>query len=190
MWRAKVPIAADGNIEVGVERRVAELGGPDEWTCQMPTLSGFFGSAAHKRRSIDLVQRIGPAFYRLIELKVGSDTPLYALFELLGYGLTYLHARRHGHHGSGKHDVMDAKRLELLILAPDDWYRFRRRGAAQAHTFDLSWLSDSIGQAISALASPLQVQIRFERFEWIGDVSKAGADICRRLATTKVDGQN
>ena len=181
VWREVTPKAATGNIEVGVERQVAEIGGADEWTCQMSTWSGVIGPRTNRRCAIDLVQRIGPDAYRFIELKVGSDYPLYALFELLFYVLTYLHARRHGFGGSGRYDVMQAKHLELTVLAPEDWYGFRRRGQAQLHKFDHTWLVDSISAALAGLAHPLTIQIRFDRFAWANDVVSAGGDIRQRL---------
>lgn len=184
VWREVTPKAAPKNIEVGVERQVAEIGGADEWTCQMSTWSGVIGPRTNRRCAIDLVQRIGPDAYRFIELKVGSDTPLYALFELLFYVLTYLHARRHGFGGSGRHDVMRAKHLELTVLAPEDWYGFRRRGRAHPHTFDHIWLVDSISAALAGLAHPLTIQIRFDRFVWADNVVSAGEDIRQRLKST------
>lgn len=179
VWREVTPKAAPKNIEVGVERQVAEAGGADEWTCQMPTWSGIMGPRTHKRCAIDLVQRIGPDAYRIIELKVGSDTPLYALFELLFYAMTYLHARRNGYGGSGRYDVMQALHLELTVLAPEDWYCFKRKG--EPHTFDYTWLADSISAALAALADPLTVQIRFDRFDWADNVVSASEDIRQRL---------
>ena len=180
MWRETVPPAAEASLEVGVERLVAELSGPDKWTCQMPTLSGYLGAAANKRRSIDLVQRVSADRYRFIELKISSDNPVYAVFELLGYAVCYLHARRHGHQGSGKYSVLSATGLELVVLAPSEWYRFRRRTDEGFTQFDLVWLTRPLAEGLRAL-SRLDVEFRFESFVWTGDKAAAAADIHSRL---------
>ena len=56
----------------------------------MSTSSGLRPGVRDSRRSIDIVQHIQKDEYRFIELKVGSDQPLYAMFEVLGYRLLYL----------------------------------------------------------------------------------------------------
>ena len=93
VWRDKVPPHLTESREVVLERRLAQRSS-ERWTCQMSTSSGLRLGARDSRRSIDIVQFSQENEYRFIELKVGSDQPLYATFEVLGYGLLYLLAGR------------------------------------------------------------------------------------------------
>lgn len=124
-WRDHVPMS-NGPVtsEVSLERAIADSGGTDQWCCQMPTLSGYFGKHRYKRRSIDLVWQVpNTATYRFIELKVDSDDVLYATFELLSYALTYRLARRHlAVSATQRHHVLRAQACELVVLAPQHWY--------------------------------------------------------------------
>lgn len=181
MWRDTVPPASEASIEVGLERCVAEQGGREDWTCQMPTLSGYLGASASKRRSIDLVQRVATERYRFIELKIGSDNPVYAAFELLGYALTYLRVRQSGRASTGQHHVLAAKSLELVVLAPKEWYFYRRERGGQDTSVELGWLADSLASGMTEF-SGLDAQFRFESFTWAGDKADAAMDIHAKLA--------
>ena len=66
----------------------------EEWTNQMPTASGLVTSG-ERQRNIDLAHFRGMREFELIELKVESDTPLFAAIEILKNGITYLFSRRH-----------------------------------------------------------------------------------------------
>ena len=145
-WRATPP-KANGELEVALERRIAEMGEKARWTCQMPTASGLHGPNRDRRRSIDLVYRLGAKQYTFIELKCAADTPLYAVLEILGYGIAYLLARRHnaatGRLEGPQYHVLDARHVELAILGPDWWYGYRTRGGANKQ-YDLAPLLDCI----------------------------------------------
>jgi hypothetical protein len=88
--------------------------------------------------------------YRFIELKVGSAQPLYAMFEVLGYGLLYLLARQHGRRGEGKHDVMAARRIELVVLGPDNWFSYKESPGGSVSRFDFEWLQGRINEGLAA----------------------------------------
>ena len=86
--------------EVGLERAIINI--PRElwsdaldWVNQVPTASGLVDPSADGSRRIDLVHKCGDKEYEFIELKVGSDTPLYAAMEILKYGVLYIFAREH-----------------------------------------------------------------------------------------------
>ena len=71
----------------------------DTWSNQVPTSSGLV-EGADTHRNVDLVHDCGNGTYELIELKYGSadqnfgsNHPLYAAWEVVLYGLLYLHAR-------------------------------------------------------------------------------------------------
>ncbi len=85
-------VAHNRSPEVSFERALAEVGG-DHWANQVPTCSGLVGYRADGRRSIDLVERVWDRSFNLIELKIGSDTPLFAALEVLDYGVLYAFTR-------------------------------------------------------------------------------------------------
>jgi hypothetical protein len=116
----------------------------------MSTSSGLRLGVRDPRRSIDIVQRSQENEYRFIELKVGSDQPLYATFEVLGYGLLYLLARQHGRRGEGRHDVMAARRIELVVLGPDSWFGYKESRGGLASRFGFEWLQDRINEDLAA----------------------------------------
>jgi hypothetical protein len=86
--------------EVKLERELVKAG-RELWARQMATSSGIQGPRLNKRRAIDLVLRQDDDYYSFVELKIDGDNPVYALFELLAYGLAYLHARKNKWKGSG-----------------------------------------------------------------------------------------
>ena len=77
------------SAEVRVERAIAAAAvevGSKNWGNQVPVASGLIRGARDRRRAIDLVRRHTANHFELIELKIASDTPLYAATEVLGYG--------------------------------------------------------------------------------------------------------
>ena len=166
-WRYKEPGETDSK-EVLLERAIAKQD-KSRWACQMSTSSGVEGPYFHRRRAIDLVRRVGPRRYAFVELKIDSDNPLYAAFEILGYALAYLHARTQGRTGSGNHNVFDAERIELTILGPEKWYGFSERGTDKKLDEGLAWLTTVITDALNdfvkeRLTSAPVFTMRFRRF--------------------------
>lgn len=130
LWRSTITEYSESRTEVRLERKIVEVGGSHTWSFQMSTMSGVFGDRSHQRRAIDLVHKAGADEYALIELKVGSNNPVFAAFEVLGYGLAYCQARQHAdvHSSPSIYDVLRARRIRLVVLAPFDWYRFHLKG--------------------------------------------------------------
>lgn len=131
IWREKhaKPSARNVSQEVLLEHQIVGLGG-ERWTRQMSTASGVDTAPdgkrtrSNRRRAIDLVYDQGNSSFSFVELKVGSDSPIYALFEILGYGLAYWHARQEKlDHHSGASRLMQAKKIDLVVLGPASWYR-------------------------------------------------------------------
>ncbi len=171
VWRTEAPAYQTLSPEVAMEREIVAMDTNGQWTCQMSTASGVQGPSLHKRRAIDLVRRTGPDRYRFIELKVDSDNPLYATFEILGYGLAYLHARENHWKGAGPYDVMRASDVELVVLGPGDWYRYKTsRTAKQRLRYQLDWLTDTLNQGFSTLfGSTPRMVLSFDKFTDLGD---------------------
>lgn len=122
--------------EVLLEHEIVELGG-QRWTRQVSTASGVDKEAdgnrtrTNRRRSIDLVFYQGNGGFSFVELKVGSDSPIYALFEILGYGLAYWHSRQEKlDHPREASRLMRAEKIDLVVLGPESWYRDNPPGIA------------------------------------------------------------
>ena len=183
-WREKMPEHTAGHSpEVSLERAVAVID-LKKWTCQMSTSSGVEGQYLHRRRAIDLVRRIKSRHYAFIELKVESDNPLYALFEVLGYALAYLHARSNSWEGKGEHNVFDAEFIELTILGPEHWYKYDKRGAGAEIKYELGWLQKEIEDSLNEFVKSqsfggLTFSIKFREFGGKTQDQRV-EDICRR----------
>jgi hypothetical protein len=116
--------------EVGLERAIINIPQelwPDaaDWVNQVPTASGLVDPNADGSRRIDLVHKCGDKEYEFIELKVGSDTPLYAAMEILKYGVLYIFAREHeeaSKYVKKERDLLKAMSIHLRVLAPASYY--------------------------------------------------------------------
>ena len=82
-------------------------------------VSGIAGPRANKRRAIDLVRRVSERQFEFVELKIASDTPLYAAAEIVLYGLLWLHARgRCVQASASRNPLLAASSVWLSVLAP------------------------------------------------------------------------
>lgn len=134
-WPSLQTEIADHNpsAEVGLERAIAKAAkafAPTEWGNQVPVASGLIAGAGDSRRAIDLVRKRAEGHFELIELKIASDTPLYAAIEILGYGCLWLLAR--ADQPNRPLELLAASSLDLSVLAPaafykrHDWRQFER----------------------------------------------------------------
>lgn len=160
------PGSKNMSAEVNLERAIVQKW-PASWTYQMPVASGLFDGRSDKRRAVDLVFDHINGHFDLVELKIKSDTPLYAAMEILGYGLVYLASRtdRAANLAYRSADVpmLRANRITLCVLAPEGYY-------AGSH---LMWLQDAINDGLKRFATPdLSIDFRFEKFgsEWSHDL--------------------
>ena len=95
----------------------------DDWSNQVPLISGIAGPHAFKKCAVDLVYRKGEGSFEFIELKVNSNTPVYAAVEVLVYGLLWLLSRRDRKHlGYAEGPILAARELMLSVLAPRSYY--------------------------------------------------------------------
>ena len=142
--------------ETRLEREIVQLD-QNAWFNQIPVASGVLGSREDKRCAVDLIHHYrtptGKEHYALIELKVESDTPLYAAFEVLRYGLLYLVSR------SSKLEDYSPKRLPLFaadgihlrVLAPRKFYEGSKLG----------WLEQSLSQGVNIFARKFEIEMDF-----------------------------
>lgn len=185
-WRTDAPDFKTETDEVKLERTIINSAKPlHEWTCQMSTSSGIQGPNKHKRRAIDLVRKRAENCYDFIELKVESDNPLYAAFEILGYALAYIHARKNGNKGSGDYDVMCAKKICLVVLGPTDWYKYKQRDARGAVCeLQFEGLARRLEESLNKLAkeilkADISFSFSFKKFTWCsGNIQKTVESIC------------
>ena len=146
--------------EKQLEKAMARELGPT-WTNQMPTASGLVTSG-ERQRNVDLVHRVGAREFEFIELKVESDTPLYAAFEILKNGMTYLYSRRRrtdlGYRETD-HAPLWADVVHLRVLAPESYY----------DGYDFAWLERFLNMCLARVVEPsvdgaLRMDFCFERF--------------------------
>jgi hypothetical protein len=151
--------------ELKLERAIVDACG-DNWSNQMPTASGLVGSATDKRAAVDLVHREDETTYSLIELKVDSDTPLFAAIEILMYGLLFVWSKNNREELSydpRTQPVLAANTLTLSVLAPSRYY----------HDFDLTNLAAALDAGLAEFGERNNVALGFE-FHQLGTDYAAG----------------
>lgn len=78
---------------------------------------------ANTKERVDLVRRLPDGGFEFVELKIASDTPLYATIEVLTYGLLWLLSRRsRAQLGYASNPILDTPTLQLSTLAPMQFY--------------------------------------------------------------------
>ena len=115
--------------EVCFERKLAKYFKEHDlnnWWNQMPVASGLVGATSDRRRAVDLVHWDETTeAYDFIELKIDSDFPVYALMEIVLYGLIYLVSRDNPDYlsdKSRKSGVFQARQINLRVLAPEAYF--------------------------------------------------------------------
>ena len=119
------------------------------WANQVPVASGLIPGASDGRRAIDLVRLCGERHFELIELKIASDTPLYAAVEIIGYGCIWLLARASP--PNVKSAILDADHVDLRVLAPADYYA----------RYDIADLEAALDRGCRALGTAQGVTMTF-----------------------------
>jgi hypothetical protein len=182
-WRVmRRPQFAQYNIspEVTLERHIVQA--TEHWVNQVPTSSGLTGPRYDKARNIDLAHNLGPGEWEFIELKVNSDTPLYAAMEILQYGLLFLFSRRHQEElGCKKASkiMLQASQIHLKVLAPSQYYLPYQ----PPQQYQLQWLEESLNEGLQQFVdgshqAPLQMDFQFEAFspDFIWPPANGGTD--------------
>ncbi len=160
-WRWRAPQMAisahNTSPEVRLERALivaCERLGRSDWSNQVPVASGVAGAKAERRRAIDLVHQRGHGHFEMVELKVASDTPLYAAFEIIGYTCIWLLSRREP--SAPVNPLLTANAIDAVVLAPSSYYAPYRLDALRLQLDDdLQRLGREYGVALS---------FRFEAF--------------------------
>ena len=95
------------------------------WFNQCPAASGITDSANNKHSNVDLVHWSAlDKRARLVELKIGSNDPLYALREILRYGAAYVFCRIHKDKLLLQdRPLMEARHVSLEVAAPAFYFQ-------------------------------------------------------------------
>ena len=108
-----------------------------------------------------MVHKTGSKAYEFIELKIASDTPLYAAMEILKYGVLYIFCRhdvRASKLVDKESELMRAEKIHLQVLAPKEYYE----------GYDLAWLETSINHGLTNFLRlknlPGEIDFKFETF--------------------------
>jgi hypothetical protein len=112
--------------EVTLERnliKALEASGNTNWSNQVPLISGITEDHRPYPQKIDLVKRRGQDAFEFVELKVDSNNPVFAAYQILIYGLLWLLSRQYRKHlGYVDNPILNAHELHLSVLAPRAYY--------------------------------------------------------------------
>ena len=143
-----------------------------EWVNQVPTASGLTSSIAGKHCNIDLIHRLSDETCEFIELKYDCDTPLFAAFEILKYGMLYVFTRQHLKDltVSPGTNLFALSHVHLRIVAPAIYYSGCR----------LEWLQLEVNRGLAHALSKedFRMDLKFESICWLPD-----GDICGAITT-------
>ena len=190
-WRkTRVTTLAEINKspEVVLERAIAILGDQGvlpQWYNQIPVASGMINGRANKRAAVDLI-RVHGHHVDLVELKWGSDTPAFAAFEILQYGIAYLLCRDNKEaFGYEKKELLNVKNVNLQVLAPQMFYE----------PYDMAWLGKGIRQGLKQLCEGRcdDLKISFQFISFPSDFElpfSSGLDVMNHFEKSKEEGPN
>ena len=154
-WKRHQSLGADNSSpELTLERAIVVTCGED-WSNQMPTASGLVGSATDKRSAVDLVLREDPTNYSFIELKVNSDTPLFAAIEILKYGLLFVWSKNNQEalgYDAEQQPILAADTVTLATLAPPEYYS----------QFDLANVAAALNDGVVEFGKRYGLSLRFD----------------------------
>ena len=145
----------------------------------MPTASGLTGPATDKRAAVDLVFREDPTTYSLVELKVNSDTPLFAAIEILKYGMLFVWSKNNQEtlgYDTEQQPILAADTVTLATLAPPEYYS----------QFNLANVAAALNDGVVEFGNRYGLSLRFD-FCQLGTesglmaVTKLAIDTRRRI---------
>jgi hypothetical protein len=175
-WEKKPDISENNESNEKLWEKAIAICCGEEWVNQVPTASGLLDGSSEKHCNIDLVHRIAPEEFEFIELKYASDTPLFAAFEILKYGLLYVFSRRYaeqlGYSGVSK-EILGARLVHLRVVAPYEYYGYFPRKP--------DWFQKEINGGLNCLA--LDGYRMDFGFEYMGQATDG--DVCSAVANRK-----
>ena len=167
-WKRHLELSdANKSPELRLERAIVTACG-ENWSNQMPTASGLVGHAIDKRAAVDLVCRESATSYSLMELKVDSNTPLFAAIEILMYGLLLVWSKEHVEeldYNVQKQPVLGATTVMLGTLAPARYYS----------NYNLKNLGNALSNGLLEFGENFGLSLNFE-FSKFGPAYNGGLD--------------
>ena len=185
LWRCRRAIDIRGdnrNPETILEKAVANLadtGHMPDWFNQCPVASGITDASKDRRRAIDLVH-LSASKARLVELKWASNTPAYALFEVLEYGLAYVFARFHARQFHlEQRRLMQVDQVALEVVGPSEFYKHETQSDLFANMNKAvgEFAAEKTGGALSMSLQALSFPAAFDRIPF--DDGMAVKEKCR-----------
>lgn len=148
-WEKKLELSPrNSSDEKQLEKTIAKIASKT-WSNQIPTASGLYSSNRDRHRNIDLAQDHGNQSYSLIELKVKSDTPLFAAMEIVTYAILYIFARKYYPADfQNSKPLLQAQTIQLRVLAPRAYYV----------DYNLDWLNPLLNKAFKSLIYSQQIE--------------------------------
>lgn len=151
--------------------------GRSDWSNQVPLASGIVSPYANKTTAIDLIHRRDTGRFDLVELKVGSNTPISAAFQVIQYGMIWAFSRRDRRRLRYiELPILEAASIQLSVLAPLQYYG--------DGNFD--WLAEPLSACMSDIArrdAGAEMCFTFEAFppsfNWPAQYS--AEELCRLL---------
>jgi hypothetical protein len=158
-WEKKCYISGQNKSREKILEKQIARECDDSWINQVPTLSGVIDAKSERHCNVDLVHRVSDDEFEFIELKFDSDTPAYAAFEILKYGLVYTFSRKNssalGYDAANI--LLNAKNITLIVLAPSAYY--------VGGSCDLRWLESALSSALSSFGDwGFKMDFHFESF--------------------------
>jgi hypothetical protein len=154
-WKRHLSLGANNNSpELKLERAIVNACG-ERWSNQMPTASGLTGPATDKRAAVDLVLREDSTTYSLIELKVESNTPLFAAIEIMKSGLLLVWSKNNQEalgYDRELQPILAASTVTLNTLAPADFYS----------NFNLTKLASVLNDGLAEFGKRYDLTLSFE----------------------------
>ena len=173
------------SCETILERAISKLSEREEltgWYNQIPTASGLVGSSFDKACNVDLVHSSNGSA-ELVELKWSSEfqgnssrkeTPIYALFQILRYGMAMLLSRTNPiliEKYRGK-SLMETASINLSVLAPPSFYQ----GANCEPCAEV--IVNGLSQLIRSNSLDMKLKCRFIQFPYeLESLYKSGAEL-------------
>jgi hypothetical protein len=143
--------------ETRLEKALALALKRDRWANQIPTSSGLISSTSDRKRNIDVAHWDGDTTLTLIELKIASDTLLFAAFEIILNSLLLCLARKYATQIKMVDPVWSkATKAHLRVVAPAAFYRDGDKARS------LGWFEEKLSAAVSGFGSKLPPPARLE----------------------------
>ena len=158
-WEKQLYISKNNTRKETLIEKAIALECDGDWINQVPTLSGVIDASSEQHCNIDLIHKVSPGEFEFIELKYDSDTPLFAAFEILKYGMVYAFSRRNATElGYDPANILlNAKRVTLIVLAPSEYY------GCIGHSY--RWLESALSNALRGFGEwGFMMDFRFEHF--------------------------